>query len=63
MVKYDYSTLPIEGVEVGIMFEQDVGEKDNFDVLMKKWINLIKSGDGDVDLEKVWFASNSIEIE
>jgi D-lactate dehydrogenase (cytochrome) len=61
MVKNDYSTLPIEGVEVGIMFEQDVSEKDNFDVLMGKWIDVINSGDADIDLEKVWFASSSAE--
>lgn len=38
---------------------KDVSEKDNPDILMEKWIDVIKCGD--VDLEKVWFASSSAE--
>ncbi|MDR1926446.1 MAG: hypothetical protein LBQ13_02020 [Endomicrobium sp.] len=59
LIKNDHTSIP-ENAEAGIMFEQDVCEK-NQDVLMEKWVRVIKNSD--IDLEKVWFASNIVEQE
>ncbi|MDR1721056.1 MAG: FAD-binding oxidoreductase [Endomicrobium sp.] len=59
VIKDDYPFIPADTL-AGIMFEQDIYE-DNFDVLMEEWIKVMD--DSDVDLEKVWFASNLAEQE
>jgi D-lactate dehydrogenase (cytochrome) len=59
MIKNDYPVIP-ENIEAGIMFEQDIYE-DNFDILMKKWVEAIRAND--IDLGKVWFASNLAQQE
>jgi D-lactate dehydrogenase (cytochrome) len=57
IIKDDYPIIP-DNVEAGVMFEQDVYE-DNLDILMDKWADTIMSSD--IDLERVWFASNFSE--
>jgi D-lactate dehydrogenase (cytochrome) len=59
LVKNDYPAIP-ENAEAGIIFEQDACEK-NLDVLIEKWVRVIKNND--IDLEKVWVASNIVEQE
>jgi D-lactate dehydrogenase (cytochrome) len=59
LIKDDYPVMS-ENVEAGIMFEQDVYE-DNSGVLMEEWIKEIE--DNDINLEKIWFASNFSEVE
>jgi len=59
IIKEDYPAIP-ESAEAGIMFEQDVYE-GNFDVLVEKWTEVIKSSN--IDLGKVWFASDMVQQE
>jgi D-lactate dehydrogenase (cytochrome) len=59
IIKSDYPIIP-ENTVGGIMFERDIYES-NPDILMEKWIEVIN--DSDVDLEKVWFASDLIQQE
>ncbi|GHT43108.1 FAD-linked oxidase [Endomicrobiia bacterium] len=59
LIRNDYPAI-CENVEAGIMFEQDIYE-DNQDILTEKWVEVIESSN--IDLEKVWFASNLEEQE
>lgn len=59
LIKNEYPAIP-EGIEAGIMFEQDVYD-DNSDILIGEWIKEIeRSG---VDLKNIWFAGSISEFE
>ncbi|MDR3071081.1 MAG: FAD-binding oxidoreductase [Endomicrobium sp.] len=60
LISSDYPTIP-RYAEAAIMFEQDVYEDNNQDILMEKWIEIIENCG--INLETVWFASNLIEQE
>lgn len=59
LIKKDYPVIP-ENVDAGILFEQDCG-KNNYDVILDKWIKLIEKYG--IDINKVWFATNEKEQE
>jgi D-lactate dehydrogenase (cytochrome) len=60
VIRDDYPTIP-KNVEAGIMFEQDVYDGDNQDILTEKWVEVIERDN--IDLEKVWFAQSMEELE
>jgi D-lactate dehydrogenase (cytochrome) len=59
LIRDDYPTIPLEA-ESGIMFEQDVYD-DNTDLLIDKWYKIMQKYH--IDDDKVWFASNLMELE
>ena len=54
LIKPFYPIIP-ENVDAGILFEQDCS-KDNYDVLMEKWVDIIEKYG--INIDNVWFASN-----
>ena len=59
LIKPYYPIIP-QNVDSGILFEQDC-TKNTYDILMQKWIILIEKYG--INIDNVWFASNSKEQE
>jgi D-lactate dehydrogenase (cytochrome) len=60
LIRDDYPTIP-KSVEAGIMFEQDIYDGDNQDILTEKWVKAIDMSN--IDLDEVWFAQSMEELE
>jgi D-lactate dehydrogenase (cytochrome) len=55
LIKPDYPAIP-HNVSCGILFEQDVYERDNVEILMNKYIELFEKFG--INLDDIWLAEN-----